>query len=64
MTGFTEAAACTQPVSRSYGTHTGARNRKRKAGTWMAGPACIVRSRIATPLPNSTAAAFTISASV
>ena len=64
MIGFTDAAACTQPVSRSYGTHTGARNSSRKAGVWISGPACIVRSRIATPVPNSIAKAFIRSASV
>ena len=64
MIGLNDAALLTHPVSRSYGTHTGARNSSRNAGTCISGPACIVRRRIAMPVPNSIAAALTTTASV
>ncbi len=64
MTGLACAAAWIQPSSSASGTYTGAKKRSRNTGICITGPACIVRSRIATPLAHSTAAMFTISASV
>jgi hypothetical protein len=48
-----------QPLRRSSGTKTGARKRTRKMGVLITGPACWVRSIIATPAPKRVAARFT-----
>src|ERR1044072_4548549 len=56
VTGFTVATAWIQPCSSASGTYTGAKKSTRKTGSCMIGPACIVRSRIATPADQRTAA--------
>ena len=49
VSGLIVATVWIQPWSSDSGTYTGAKKSTRKTGNCIAGPACIVRSRIATP---------------
>src|SRR5207248_10021968 len=59
VAGLTDATAWIHPVSRPSGTYTGARKSTRKTGICIAGPPCIERTRIATPVAHSVAARLT-----
>ena len=49
VAGLTLATAWIQPLQQRSGTYTGARNRIRKTGVCISGPAWIERKRNATP---------------